>query len=243
MLTVADTLSQTERVSFVEEVFMMSEGSAERDAVREVLESPIYRDYDPTLHRRRSISLPDEPTVTVTKADRAIHLDLSTVCVVDEKKAQFFTRFDNQRMDNFVSAVGACRRHVPTVARGPHDSMIADALTKRHGNSVTMLKCVKTGQLSIVDEDKELAERQQFREVGGRNLRPHDSTRVKAADLLTGNNDTLLVVQRQYRVPQNSKPTCRRRVSRASFEDMINKRHEERVEGIAGLDVSRSRLL
>ena len=99
VLTVVDTPSQTERVSFVEEVFMMSEGSAERDAVREVLESPIYRDYDPTLHRRRSISLPDEPTVTVTEADSEIHLDLSTVCVVDAKKAQFFTRFDNQSMD------------------------------------------------------------------------------------------------------------------------------------------------
>ena len=74
----------------------------------------------------------------------------------------------------------------------PHDSMIADALTKRHGNSVTMLKFVKTGQLSIVDEDKELAERHQFREVRGGNLRPHDSTGVKAADLWTGNNDTLL---------------------------------------------------
>ena len=152
---------------------MMSEGSAECDPVREVLESPIYRDYDPTLHQRRSVNLPDEPTVTVTVADSAIHLDLSTACVVDAKKAQFFTRFDNQRMDNFVSSVGACRRHVPTVAGGPHDSMIADALTKRHGNSVTMLKFVKTGQLSIVDEDKELAERQQFREVRGRNLRPH----------------------------------------------------------------------
>ena len=51
--------------------------------------------------------------------------------------------------------------------------MIADALAKRHGNSVTMFKFVKTGQLSIVVEDKELAERQQFREVRGRNLRPH----------------------------------------------------------------------
>ena len=158
---------------------MMSEGSAECDAVREVLESPIYRDYDPTLHRRLSISLPDELTVTVTEADSAIHLDLPTACVVDAKKAQFFTRFENQRMENFVSAVGACWRHVPTIAGGPHDSMIADALTKRHGNSVTMLKFVKTGQLSIVDEDQELAERQQFREVRGRNLRPprqHESS-------------------------------------------------------------------
>ena len=86
VLTVADTSSQTERDSFVEEVFMMSEGSAECDAVREVLESPINRDYDPTLHRRRSINQPDEPIVTVTEADSAIHLDLSTVCVVDAKK-------------------------------------------------------------------------------------------------------------------------------------------------------------
>ena len=168
-----DTPSQTERVSFVEEVFMMSEESAECDAVREVLESPIYRDYDPTLHRRRSISLPDGPTVTVTKA-RQCNSPRPVHCMRrGRQKAQFFTRFDNQRMDNFVSSVGACRRHVPTVAGGPHDSMIADALTNRRGNSVTMLKFVKTGQLSIVDEEKELAERQQFLEVRGRNQRPH----------------------------------------------------------------------
>ena len=113
---------------------MMSEGSAECDAVRGVLESPIYRDHDLTLHRRRSINLPDEPTVTVTKADSAIHLELSTVCVVDAKK----------RISSLDSRI--------------NDSMIADALTKRRGNSVTMLKFVKTGQLSIVVEDKELAE-------------------------------------------------------------------------------------
>ena len=112
----------------------------------------------------------------------------------------------------------------------PHDSMIADALTQRRGNSVTM---------SVVDEDKELAERHQFREVRGRNLRPqHEGKSSGPVDW----EQRYAVVQRQYRVPQNSKPTCRRRVSRASFEDMINKRHEERVEGIAGLDVSRSRL-
>ena len=86
VLAVVDTSSQTERVSFVEEVFMMSERSAECDAVRGFLESPMYRDYDPTLHRRRSINLPDEPTVIVTKADSAIHVDLSIVCVVDAKK-------------------------------------------------------------------------------------------------------------------------------------------------------------
>ena len=35
----------------------------------------------------------------------------------------------------------------------PHDSMIADAPTKRHGNSVTMLRVFKTDTLSIVALD------------------------------------------------------------------------------------------
>ena len=109
-----------------------------------------------------------------------------------------------------------------------HDSMIADALTKRHGNSVTM---------SIVDEDKELAERHQFRQ--STSTRQHGCKSSGPVDW----EQRYAVAQKQNRVPQNSKPTCRRRVSRASFEDMINKRHEERVEGIARLDVSRSRLL
>ena len=58
---------------------------------------------------------------------------------------------------------------MPHAVGYPHDSMIADALTKRHGNSVTMLKFLKC----IADEDKEMAERRQFREGHGRNLRPH----------------------------------------------------------------------
>ena len=52
--------------SLAGEVFMMSE------CIRGVLESAMYRDYDPTLHGRRSIHLPDEPTVTAMKADSAI---------------------------------------------------------------------------------------------------------------------------------------------------------------------------
>ena len=161
VLTVADTPSQTERDSFVEEVFMMSAGSAECDAVREVLESPIYRDYNPTLHRRRSINQPDEPIVTVTEADNAIHLDLSTVCVVDAKSA--FLHSIRESTDGEFCFVRRSMQASRAKCRWvPHDSMIADALTKRRGNSVTMLKFVKTGQLSIVDEDKELAERHQF---------------------------------------------------------------------------------
>ena len=52
-------------------------------------------------------------------------------------------------------------------------SASSNALTKSHGYSVTKLKFFKIGQLSIVDEDKESAERRQLREVHGRNLRPH----------------------------------------------------------------------
>ena len=38
----------------------------------------------------------------------------------------------------------------------PHERMVVDALTKRHGNSVTMLRLLRDGVLSIVDEDQEL---------------------------------------------------------------------------------------
>ena len=51
--------------------------------------------------------------------------------------------------------------------------MVVDALTKRHGNSVTMLRLLRDGVLSIVDEDRELAMRKVYRETHKRNLRPH----------------------------------------------------------------------
>ena len=54
----------------------------------------------------------------------------------------------------------------------PHDSTIADVLTKKHGNSVTM-KFLRSRQFSIVDEDKEVTNRRTFREEHGPNLRFH----------------------------------------------------------------------
>ena len=53
----------------------------------------------------------------------------------------------------------------------PHERMV-DALTKRHGNSVTMVRLLRDGVLSIVDEDQELAMRKVYR-THKRNLRPH----------------------------------------------------------------------
>ena len=50
-------------------------------------------------------------------------------------------------------------------------AIIVNALFRKHRNSETMLKFLKSGQLSIVDEDKELAERHQFGEERGRNVR------------------------------------------------------------------------
>ena len=61
---------------------------------------------------------------------------------------------------------------LPIVGCAPHDSMIVDAFTKRHGNSVTM-KFLRSRQISIVDEDKEVANRRTFREEHGPNLRFH----------------------------------------------------------------------
>ena len=66
---------------------MMSEGLAESEWISGGLESPVYQDYEPSLHRRKSISLPVEPTVTVMKADSHLQVDPSTVCVIDAKSA------------------------------------------------------------------------------------------------------------------------------------------------------------
>ena len=56
----------------------------------------------------------------------------------------------------------------------PHERMVVDALTKRHVNSVTiLLRLLRDGVLSIVDEDRELAMRKVYPETHKRNLRPH----------------------------------------------------------------------
>ena len=61
--------------SLAGEVFMMSEGLAECEWISGVLESAVYQDDEPSLHRRKSISLPVEPTVTVMKADSHWQID------------------------------------------------------------------------------------------------------------------------------------------------------------------------
>ena len=48
--------------SLAGEVFMVSEGLAECEWISGVRESVVYQDYEPSLHRRKSISLPVEPT-------------------------------------------------------------------------------------------------------------------------------------------------------------------------------------
>ena len=73
--------------SLAGEVFMMSEGLAECEWISGVLDSAVYQDYEPSLHRRKSISSPAEPTVTVMKADSHLQIDPSTVCVIDAKSA------------------------------------------------------------------------------------------------------------------------------------------------------------
>ena len=73
--------------SLAGEVFMMSEGLAECEWISGVLESAVYHYYEPSSHRRKSVSLPVEPTVTVMKADSRLQIDPSTVCVIDAKSA------------------------------------------------------------------------------------------------------------------------------------------------------------
>ena len=112
-------------------------------------------------------------------ADSHLQIDPSTVCVIGAKSA-----FDHLVRE---STGGHCRRtaqELCVIRRSmqtprarcrwvPHERMVVDALTKRHGNSVTMLRLLRDGVLSIVDEDRELAMRNVYRETHKRNLRPH----------------------------------------------------------------------
>ena len=73
---------------------MMSEGLADCEWISGALESAVYQDYEPSLHRRKSVSLPVEPTVTVMKADsRWSFSDLLWACgpdaVVTANNGQF----------------------------------------------------------------------------------------------------------------------------------------------------------
>ena len=51
------------------------------------MESAVYQDNEPSLHRRKSAPFPAEPTVTVMKAHSLLQVDPSTVCVIDAKSA------------------------------------------------------------------------------------------------------------------------------------------------------------
>ena len=149
--------------SLAGEVFTTSEGLAECEWTSGVLESAVYQDYEHSLHRRNSISLPVELTVTVMKADSHLQIDPSTVCVIDAESA--FAHLVRE------STGGHCRRTAQELcviwrsmqtlrARCRwvlHERMVVDSFTKRHGNSVTMLRLMRDGDLSIVDEDRELA--------------------------------------------------------------------------------------
>ena len=112
-----------------------------------------------------------EPTVTV--AGCSVHC----VCVIDAESA-----FDHLVRE---SAVGHCRQtaqELIVIGRSmqtlrarcrwvPHERMVVDALTNRHGNSVAMLRLLRDGALVIGDEDQGLAMRKTCREKHKRNLR------------------------------------------------------------------------
>ena len=127
--------------SLAGEVFMMSEGLAECEWISGV----VYQYYEPSPHRRKSVSLPVEPTVTVMKADSHLQIDPSTVCVIDAKSAFGHLVRESTGGHGRRTAQELCviRRSMQTLRARcrwvPHERMVVDALTKRHENSVTML--------------------------------------------------------------------------------------------------------
>ena len=117
-------------------------------------------------------------SVSASLAGDVFMIDPSTVCVIGAKSA-----FDNLVRESTGghsrrTAQESCviRRSMQTLRARcrwvPHERMVVDALTNRHGNSVTMFRLLRGGVLSIVDEDRELAMRKVHRETHKRNLRP-----------------------------------------------------------------------
>ena len=76
-----------------------------------------------------------------------------------------------------VQELCVIRRSVQTLrARSrwlPHERMVVDALTKRHGNSVTRLRLLRAGIVPIVEGDRELANHNTYQEKHTFCLRPH----------------------------------------------------------------------
>ena len=112
------------------------------------------------------------------KADSHLQVDPSTVSVIDAKSAfdHLIRESTSRHCRRTAQELCVIRRSMQTLRARcrwvPHEGMVVDALTKRHGNSVTMLQLLRDGVLSIVDEDQELANRNTDREKHKRNLRP-----------------------------------------------------------------------
>ena len=128
--------------------------------------------------RRTSVSFPAEPMATVMKADSRLQIDPSTVCVIVKSAFDHLVRESTGgRCRRTAQELCVMRRSMRTLrARcrwALHERMVVDALTKRHRNSITMLRLLRDGVLSILDEDRELANRKTDREKRRRNLRPH----------------------------------------------------------------------
>ena len=114
--------------------------------------------------------------------------------------------------------------------------MIVDALTKKHGKGVS--------HVELPHERSVSATRLQFRKVHGRDLRPHRQHEgTSSGPVGYGNDDMLLVARRPYRVTQNSRPTCRRHIIRASFEDTIDIDMRSAFLELLVLSLQKSRVL
>ena len=110
--------------SLAGEVFMMSEGLAECEWIIGLLESAVYQDYEPLLHRRKSIPLSVEPKVTVMKTDSC--RPTRPQCASLMRKLLSILWYEN-RQEEHANTEGE-------VQMGNHMSRwFVDALTKRHG--------------------------------------------------------------------------------------------------------------
>eukprot|EP00971_Amphidinium_carterae_P263411 5226255-Amphidinium_carterae.1 len=79
--------------------------------------------------------------------------------------------------------------HMHAVLRWiPHDSNVADAFTKLHGNAEPLLSLLDKGYITLIDEEAELSRRKEWREEHGGRQNPRSKRsmeRVETAEPLS----------------------------------------------------------
>ena len=152
------------------QIFKMSDGLAECEWIKGVLESAVCQDYEPSLRKRKLTRHSDESKVAALKVDSHLQVDPPAERVPDAKIA-----FDQPVRE---TTVGHCRRTVQELCEIQRSretlrercrgfTTRADRyrrIDEESWQQITTLPLLRGRAHSIEDEDQELAMKKTYRE-------------------------------------------------------------------------------